>query len=100
MYLHALCIEDITIQSVLRNGAPLFTSFWPNLYGPSDAAAVRQYARAVHASTGAYLAGLPSEGLSTIVDLGNLGLGRRTVMWVTRRFVVQELERICREIAS
>jgi hypothetical protein len=100
LYLHALCIEDISIQSVLRNDSPLYTSFWPNLYGPADSAAVRQYARAVHAATDAYLAGLASDGLSTIVDLGNLGLGQRTVMWVTRRFVVQELERICREIAS
>ena len=100
LYLHALCVEDITIQSVLRGCAPLFISFWPNLYGPADSAAVRQYARAVHASTDAYLAGLPSEGLSTIVDLGTLGLGQRTVMWVTRRFVVQELERISREMAS
>jgi hypothetical protein len=100
LYLHALCIEDITIHSVLRDGSPLFTSFWPNLYGPAEAVAVRQYARAVHASTDAYLAGLPSDGLSTVVDLRNLGLGQRTVLWVIRRFVVQELGRICGEIVS
>jgi hypothetical protein len=100
LYLHALCIEDITIQSVLRDGAPLFASLWPNEGGPNDAAALRQYASAVHASTDAYLEGLPSDGLRRVVDLRKLGLGRHTVMWISRRFVVQELGHICGEIAG
>jgi hypothetical protein len=100
LYLHALCIEDITIQSVLRESVPLFTSFFPNLYGPTDVAALRQYARAVHAATDAYLADLPANiGLSRIVDLRRLGLGQHSVQWVTRRFVIQELEQIACEIA-
>jgi hypothetical protein len=100
LYLHALCVEDITLQSVLRDSAPLFTSFWPNLYGPSDLVTLRQYARAVHAFTDTYLAGLPADGLSRSVDLRKLGLGRHTVMWVTRRFVVEEIGRISSEIAQ
>jgi hypothetical protein len=100
LYLHALCVEDVTIQSVLRERAPLFTSFWPNVGGQADVAALRQYARAVYASTDAYLVELPSDGLSRVVDLCKLGLGRRTVGWVTRRFVVQELAHICSEIAG
>jgi hypothetical protein len=99
LYLHGLCIEDTTVQSVLRESAPLFTSFFPNLYGPADVAALRQYARAVHASTDAYLADLPADGLSRIVDLRKLGLGQHTVLWVTRRFVVQELEHIACDLA-
>ena len=99
LYLHALCIEDITIQSVLRESVPLFTSFFPNLYGPADVAALRQYARAVHQFTDAYLAELPADGLSRLVDLRKLGLGQHSVQWVTRRFVIQELEHIACEIA-
>jgi hypothetical protein len=99
LYLHALCVEDITIQSVLRDGAPLFTLLWQNEGGPASRQALRQYAEAVHAATDAYLGGLPSDELSRIVDLAKLGLGRRTLVWVTRRFVVHELGHICGEIA-
>src|ERR1700738_2031628 len=58
LHLHALCVEDITIQSVLRERAPLFTSVWQKLGGPADVAALRRYAEAVYASTNAYLDGL------------------------------------------
>jgi hypothetical protein len=100
LYLHALCIEDITIQSVLRERAPLFTSFWPNVDSKADVAALRKYVEAVYAATDAYLVELPSDGLSRRVDLVKLGLGRHTVGWLTRRFVVQEVARICSEIAD
>ena len=40
LYLHALCIEDVTIQSVLRDDRPLFASFWPHLISPADTAAL------------------------------------------------------------
>jgi hypothetical protein len=100
LHLHALCVEDITIQSVLRESPPLFTSVWQNLGGPADAAALQRYAEAVYASTNAYLDGLPADGLQRSVDLRKFGLGRRSVGSVVRRFVVQELEHICREIAG
>jgi hypothetical protein len=100
LYFHALCIEDITIQSVLRDDAPLFTSLWQNGCGPPNLPALRQYAEAVYASTDAYLAGLPSDELSRVVDLAKLGMGRRTLAWVTRRFVLRELGRISGEIAK
>jgi len=95
LYVHALCIEDITMQSVLREVAPLFTWLWPDLGGPPDEATLRQYARAVYASTDVHLVKLSADGLSRVVDLTKLGLGRHTVAWVIRRFVVTELGRIC-----
>jgi hypothetical protein len=100
LYLHALSVEDFTIQSVLREEVPLCLSLWQNLDSPADVAALRQYARAVHAATDDYLAELPADGLRRMVDLSKLGLGRRTVLWIARRFVVQELGAICREIAG
>jgi hypothetical protein len=100
LYLHALCVEDITIQSLLRERAPLFTSFWPDVGGEAEVASLRLYAEAVYASTDAYLVQLPTDGLTRSVDLRKLGLGRRTVGWLTRRFVVQEVARICSEITD
>jgi hypothetical protein len=100
LYMHALCVEDITIQSVLRQTTPLFTSVWRNVGGPADAAALRQYAEAVYAATDAYLLGLASDGLQRVVDLRKLGMGRRTVGSIIRRFVLQELEHIRGEIVG
>jgi hypothetical protein len=99
LYLHALCVEDITMQSVLQGAAPLFTSMWPNEFSPANLPALRHYAAAVHAATDAYLAELTSDGLDRIVDLARLGLGPRTLAWVIRRFVVDELARICGELS-
>jgi hypothetical protein len=100
LYLHALCVEDFTIQSVLREDVPRCLSLWQNLDSPADVGALRQYARAVYAATDAYLAELPADGLRRMVDLSKLGLGRHTVLWVARRFVIQELGAICRDISS
>ncbi|MGI9145222.1 MAG: hypothetical protein ACR2IK_01520 [Chloroflexota bacterium] len=100
LYVHAMCVEDITIQLVLRDVAPLFTSFCPSLGNHVDRSALARYARAVQASTDAYLAELSSDGLSHLVDLGTLGLGRRTVAWVIRRFVIGELAHISGEMSG
>ncbi|MDQ6671358.1 MAG: hypothetical protein M3069_11525 [Chloroflexota bacterium] len=99
LYLHAVCVEDITIQSVLRNHAPLFTSFSPNLGVAADPAALREYARAVYAATEAYVAELTPAGVCQAVDLYRLGLGRQTVGWVIKRFVIAELAHICSQIS-
>jgi hypothetical protein len=95
LYLHALCVEDITIQSILRRTAPVFTSVRPTKDGPS----LREYARAVYAATDAYLAALPPDGLGRSLDLVSLGLGHHPVGWVIHRFLVVELARICTEIS-
>jgi hypothetical protein len=100
LYLHALCVEDITIQSVLGEGAPLFTSLWHNESGPPSLPALREYAEAVYTSTDAYLDGLSTNALTRIVDLARLGMGWHAVGWVIRRFVVQECGHICAEIAK
>ncbi len=100
LYLHALCIEDVTIQSVLREGTPLFATLWGNLAGPGDVAALRQYSSAVYAATETYLVELPENGLNRMVDLRKVGLARRSVGWIARHFVVQGLERISSEILS
>ncbi len=100
LYLHAVCVEDVTVQSVLRNEIPLFTSLWSEPTSHADSGPLREYAAAVHASTNAYLGQLSSDELSRVLDLDSLGLGRRTVAWVINRFVIAELAHICGEISD
>jgi hypothetical protein len=101
LYLHALLVEDITIQSLLLERVPLFTALLPYPGEPSDdAATLNHYARAVHGRTHTYLGQLPSDGLNRVVDLRPVGLGRRTVAWVIDRFVVAELARIADDISG
>jgi hypothetical protein len=100
LYLHALLVEDITVQSVLLENAPLFSWLCPGLGGPGGVAELRQYARAVYGSTDAYLARMSADGLNGVLDLDRLGVGRRTVEWVIRRFVITEVGCITRSISE
>jgi hypothetical protein len=100
LYLHALVVEDITVRVILLESAPIYTTLFRAMVGPTNGPALRQYARAVHDSTDAYLAQLPSNGLERIIDLGRLGLGQRTVAWVIQRFVVAELDSLSSKIAE
>jgi hypothetical protein len=100
LYVHAVCAEDVTIQLLLRHDVPLFASLLPFAGRPSDRAALREYATAVHAATDAYLAELHPDTLNETVDLERRGVGLRTVAWVITRFVVMELARTRGNIAA
>jgi hypothetical protein len=101
LYLHALVVEDITIQSVLLESAPLFISAHTGLDGPNaDKSALHLYAQAVYEATDAFLAQLPEDGLHRVVNLHSLGLGQRTVAWIIQRFIVGELKRIASAISA
>jgi hypothetical protein len=59
IYLHAVCLEDALIRTLLQGRPALFTApdAFPSLVAPS-APALKRYARKVHATTDAYLARL------------------------------------------
>jgi hypothetical protein len=100
LYLHGLLVEDITIQSLLLEHAPLFAAMLPypdELSG--GAALLSRYAQAVHAHTDAFLGQMPSDGLNRVVNLSRVGLGPRTVAWVLDRFVIAELAHIAAAIS-
>jgi hypothetical protein len=83
-YAQAVVCEDMAINGVLANGTPLALSIWagrtglsvmPPLIGTADwrawahyvrldPAQLRQYARAVHAATDAYIAALPDNAFN------------------------------------
>jgi len=104
LYVHAATVEDVTIQSLLRQVAPVYETDWagkgPARYLTTDLAPVRAYARQVFAATDAYLAGLAPNEASQTVDLSRLGQGRPTVAWVVSKFVVLQLAQIYGELMS
>src|SRR5947209_3683447 len=59
LYVHALCVEDATVNLLLRDNPPLFQSVWIGGHLlPWDLAALRGYAEVVHSATDYLLARL------------------------------------------
>jgi hypothetical protein len=101
LYVHALCVEDITINLLLRASSPLFTSVWiAGRLAPWDLVGIQGYAEVVHAATDVFLEGLTPAKLRMGIDLSNVGLGRPDAMWVLNRFVLWEIAITCGELAA
>jgi hypothetical protein len=101
LYVHALCVEDATVNSVLRNDRPLFTSIWiGGRLPPWDLTTVRGYAEVVYATTDVLLARLTASDLRSSVNLSYAGLGHADVGWVLNRFVLWETAMTCGELAA
>ncbi len=102
LYVHAATVEDVTIQSLLRQVAPMYETGWagtgPGHYSTTDLAPLRAYAQQVFAATDAYLAGLSFDDVNETVDLSRLGHGRPTRAWVMSKFVVLQVAQICGEL--
>jgi hypothetical protein len=99
-YAHVVCSEDMVVQGMFRQAAPLFASTWVERTGLSepmpmpgpdwpnyrtwtrrvkvDLAALRGYAQAVAAETDAWLGGLSDAELDRSMDLTGAGLGQHT----------------------
>ena len=97
-YAHVICSEDMVVQGMFRQAAPLFASSWAGRTGLSepmpvpgpdwpnyrpwtrrvkvDLAALRTYALAVAAETDGWLAGLSDSDLDRPMDLTGAGLGQ------------------------
>jgi hypothetical protein len=101
LYVHALCVEDATVNGLLRNNRPLFTSIWIcGRLQPWDLTTVRGYAEVVYATTDVLLYRLTASDLRSSVDLSDAGLGHPDVGWVLNRFVLWETAMICGELAA
>jgi hypothetical protein len=99
-YAHVVCSEDMLVQGMFRQIAPLAATTWADRtglsepmpvpgpdwvnYGPwtrrvkVDLAAFRAYAQAVASETDAWLAGLSDADLDQPMDLTGAGLGQHT----------------------
>src|SRR5919197_304856 len=102
-FAHVVCSEDLIVQGMFRQVAPLSASSWAGRtglsepmptpgqdwaeYGPwtrrvtIDLDALRAYARAVAEQTDAWLAGLSELDLDRPMDLTGVGLGQHS--WAT-----------------
>jgi DinB superfamily len=102
-YAHVVCSEDMIVQGMFRQVAPLLASTWAGRtglsepmpvpgpdwhdYGPwtrrvkVDLDALRAYAQAVATETDTWLAGLSEADLDQPMDLSGVGLGQHT--WAT-----------------
>src|SRR3569833_89231 len=100
-YAQGVCSEDMVVQGMLRQVAPLFARSWAErtglsepmpmpgpdwpTYGPwtrrvkVDLAALRTYAQAVAAETDSWIAGLSDADLDQPLDLTQAGLGQHTL---------------------
>jgi hypothetical protein len=104
LYVHAATVEDVTIQSLLRQVPPLYETDWsgngPGRISMTDLSPLRAYAHEVFAATDTYLAGLSPDDVGRTVDLTRLGQGQPTVGWVISKFVVLQLAQIYGELTS
>ena len=100
-YAHVVVSEDMIVQGMFKQAAPLFASSWANRTGLSepmpqpgpewskyaawtrsvriDLAALREYARAVADTTDEWLASLSDADLDRPMDLSGVGLGQHTL---------------------
>ena len=120
-YAHIVTSEDMLVQGLLRQSAPLFATTWAGKTGISepmpmpgpewenygawarrvrvDLGALREYAQAIYAATDIYLATLEPDALDRVLDLSALGMGQVTLAWVFSRLLVGHVDNICGEIA-
>jgi DinB superfamily len=100
-YAHVVWTEDMVVQGMFRQAAPLFASSWAGRTGLSepmpspgpewvnypawtrrvriDLEALRQYAQAVAAETDTWISSLSDADLDRPLDLSAAGLGQHTL---------------------
>jgi hypothetical protein len=101
MYVHALCVEDITVNVVLRDMPPMFKDVW--LGGqllPWEPSSARCYAQMVYAATDVLFARLTPEDLGREIDLSAAGLGWADATWVLNRFILWQVAMTCGELSA
>jgi hypothetical protein len=101
LYVHALCIEDTTVNLLLRAASPMFKQVWPaGQLVPWDLTSVQRYAEVVHAATDVMLTRLTPADLRLPVNLSDVGLGTPDRIWVLNRFILWPTVMACGEIAG
>ncbi|HET8847043.1 MAG TPA: DinB family protein [Ktedonobacteraceae bacterium] len=114
-YVHAIASEDVAVNSILKGGSPLYASELAGKTGVNeiqplstaewarrvrvDLPVLHTYARAVHASTDAYLATLTDDELDRLVDLTQFGLGQPSVGYILNRLVLGHIDNMCGEVS-
>ena len=101
LYAHALCVEDATVNLLLRAMQPVFRHAWTGgRLAPWNLTTLQIYAEVVHAGTKDLLARLTPADLRTPIDLSDAGLGGPDAAWVLNRFILWETAMTCGEIVA
>jgi hypothetical protein len=101
LYAHALCVEDVTVNLLLRAASPVFKQTWiGGQLAPWDLTSVQGYAEVVHAATDVLLARLTAVDLRLPIDLSDVGLGSPDAVWVLNRFILWQTVLTCGELAA
>ena len=101
LYAHALCVEDITVNLLLRAASPLFKQVWiGGQLSPWDLTSMQGYAEVVHTATDVMLARLTAADLRLPIDLSDVGLGSPDAVWVLNRFILWKTVLTCGELAT
>jgi hypothetical protein len=101
MYVHALCVEDITVNFLMRDMPPMFKAVWiGGQLVPWDLTSARSYAQVVYAATEGLFERLTSADLRQEIDLSAEGLGWPTATWVLNHFIVSQMAMTCGELAA
>jgi hypothetical protein len=120
-YAHVVTSEDMIVNGMVQQAAPLCATSWAGRtglsepmpvpgpeweqYGPwarrvrIDLDALRAYAQAVYANSDAYLATLTPDDLDRPMDLSNVGVGQVNLGWVLSNLVVGHVHDLMGEIA-
>jgi hypothetical protein len=120
-YAHVLFGEDMIIQGVLKQTAPLFAGSWADRLGVSepmpmpsaggeeyyawthrvqvDLDALRAYGQAVYAATDEYVAALTPADLDRLLDLSSAGMGEVNLAWVVSNLAVGHIHDLMGEIS-
>ena len=120
-YAHVVCSEDMIVQGMLRQTAPLSAGTWAGRtglsepmpmpgpgwadYGPwtrrvkIDLGALRAYGQAVADQTDSWLAGLTEADLDRPLDLSGIGFGQHTLATAVALLVAHHLGTETGEIA-
>jgi DinB family protein len=123
-FAHLVCSEDLIVNGMLRQQAPLSASShaegtglsepmpmpgspdWAEAYGAwtrrvqIDLTALRLYSAAVYAATDAYLAGLSDTDLDRELDLTAVGFGKQKLSWMLNLLVLNHIGTETGEISA
>jgi hypothetical protein len=103
-YLHHLTGEDIYINQMFQNKAPLFETEWAECTGASslpprygweqwartvkiDLEQARSYAQAVYTSTDEFIAGISDNDLARIYDFTSIGWGKFPLSYLLSQLI-------------
>ena len=120
-YFHLVQTEDAIIQA-LRGREMLGATAWADKLGASepqpaapweekvyfdwsrrvqlDLPKLRQYAKAVYASTDEYLVGVQADDLDTLPDLSSIGMTPVMLGWVLTRYIAGHADNMCGEVST